>query len=156
MPTDNAELANSAGYVTKDVSDLTNYTKTADQPDLTLSTLVYDTQYTLRGIELDGVQYNVLTNVEANPGSTTQDLTSIKIGGVNYSINGTELATKQDKLTAGTNITIEGNVISAAGGGAPVDGKTIITNADGTISTALGGYIEKVEVPEDVRETTGT
>ena len=33
----------------------------------------------------------------------------------------------------------------------PVDEKTIITNADGTISTALGGYVEKVEVPEDVR-----
>ena len=88
VPTDNAELTNGAEYVTKDVSDLTNYTKTADQPDLTLSTLAYDTQYTLRGIELDGVQYNVLTNVEANPGSTTQNLTSIKIGGVNYSING--------------------------------------------------------------------
>ncbi len=87
VPTDNAELTNGAEYVTKDVSDLTNYTKTADQPELTLSTLAYDTQYNLRGIELDGVQYNVLTNVEANPGSTTQNLTSIKIGGVNYSIN---------------------------------------------------------------------
>ena len=162
MPTDNAELANGAGYITKDVSDLTNYTKTADQPDLTLSTLAYDTQYNLRGIELDGVQYNVLTNVEANPGSTTQNLTSIKIGGVNYSINGsnsindikvngqsvvnnkvanlytqsaydystnkiatmadisTELASKQDKLTAGTGITInENNVISSSGGSAP-------------------------------------
>ena len=88
VPTNNTELINGAEYVTKDTSDLTNYTKTSDQPDLTLSTLVYDTQYNLRGIELDGVQYNVLTNVEANPGSTTQDLTSIKIGGVNYSING--------------------------------------------------------------------
>lgn len=88
VPTDTSELINGAGYITKDVSDLTNYTKTADQPDLTLSTLAYDTQNNLRGIELDGVQYNVLTNVEANPGSTTQNLTSIKIGGVNYSING--------------------------------------------------------------------
>ena len=116
VPTDNAELANGAGYITKDVSDLTNYTKAADQPELTLSTLAYDTQYNLRGIELDGVQYNVLTNVEANPVNTTQDLTSIKIGGVNYSINGTELAAKQDKLTAGTGITInENNVISSSG-----------------------------------------
>lgn len=47
--------------------------------------MAYDTQYNLRGIELDGVKYNVLTNVEANPGSTTQNLTSIKIGGVSYS-----------------------------------------------------------------------
>ena len=108
------------------------------------------------------VPYNVLTNVEANPGSTTQNLNSIKIGGVNYSINGSnaindikvngtsivnnkvanlytqsaynystnkiatmadisaELATKQDKLTAGTGITIdENNVISSSGGSAP-------------------------------------
>ena len=32
-------------------------------------------------------------------------------------VTSTELATKQDKLVAGTNITIEGNVISATGGG---------------------------------------
>ena len=88
VPTNNTELTNGAGYITNEVNDLTYYTKTADQPELTLSTLAYDTQYNLRGIELDGVQYNVLTNVEANPGSTTQNLTSIKIGGVNYSING--------------------------------------------------------------------
>ena len=88
VPIDNAELTNGAEYITKDVSNLTNYTKTADQPELTLSTLAYNTQNNLRGIELDGVQYNVLTNVEANPGNTTQNLTSIKIGGVNYSING--------------------------------------------------------------------
>ena len=88
MPIDNSELINGAGYITNEVNDLFYYTKTADQPELTLSTLAYDTQNNLRGIELDGVQYNVLTNVEANPGSTTQNLTSIKIGGVNYSING--------------------------------------------------------------------
>ena len=214
VPTDNAELANGAGYVTKDVSDLTNYTKTADQPNLTLSTLAYDTQYNLRGIELDGVQYNVLTNVEANPGRTTQNLTSIKIGGVNYSINGstaindikvngqsvvnnkvanlytqsaynystnkiatmadisTELATKQDKLdsysdsasVADDKLTINYKVKQEDGtysnvpvefqGGAQVDEKTIITNADGTISTALGGYVEKVNVPEKKFEAT--
>ena len=88
VPIDNSELINGAGYITNEVNDLFYYTKTADQPELTLSTLAYDTQNNLRGIELDGVQYNVLTNVEANPGSTTQNLTSIKIGGVNYSING--------------------------------------------------------------------
>ena len=88
VPTNNTELTNGAGYITKEVNDLTYYTTTVDQPELTLSTLAYDTQNNLRGIELDGVKYNVLTNVEANPGSTTQNLTSIKIGGVNYSING--------------------------------------------------------------------
>ena len=85
-----------------------------------------------------------------------------------------ELATKQDKLdsysdsasVADDKLTINYKVKQEDGtysnvpvefqGGSPVDEKTIITNADGTISTALGGYVEKVEVPEDVRETTGT
>ena len=77
-----------------------------------------------------------------------------------------QLATKQDKLdsysdsasVADDKLTINYKVKQEDGtysnvpvefqGGAPVDGKTIITNADGTISTALGGYIENVERPE--------
>ena len=55
-----------------------------------------------------------------------------------------ELANKQDKLTAGTNITIDSNnVISASGGGgssgANADEATIITNAEGKLETAIGG-----------------
>ena len=77
-----------------------------------------------------------------------------------------QLATKQDKLdsysdsasVANDKLTINYKVKQEDGtysnvpvefqGGAPVDGKTIITNVDGTISTALGGYIEEVETPE--------
>ena len=77
-----------------------------------------------------------------------------------------ELANKQDKLdsysdsasVANDKLTINYKVKQEDGtysnvpvefqGGAPVDEKTIITNADGTISTALGGYIENVERPE--------
>lgn len=53
-----------------------------------------------------------------------------------------ELANKQDKLTAGDNITIDSNnVISATGGsgGANADEATIITNAEGKLETAIGG-----------------
>ena len=70
--------------------------------------------------------------------------TITNVSGVNDGTNWTSLTIGSDTYGLG------------GGGGAPVDGKTIITNADGTISTALGGYVEKVEVPEDVRETTGT
>ena len=83
-----------------------------------------------------------------------------------------QLATKQDKLSsysdsasvADDKLTINYKVKQEDGtysnvpvefkGGAPVDAKTIITNADGTISTALGGYIEKVNVPEKKFEAT--
>ena len=51
-----------------------------------------------------------------------------------------DLSGYQEKLTAGENITIEGNVISASGGGSiAVDGTTIIQNEDGTISASIGG-----------------
>ena len=61
-----------------------------------------------------------------------------------------DLSGYQEKLTAGENITIEGNVISASGGGSgsiAVDGTTIIQNEDGTISASIGGgkYITKEE-----------
>ena len=135
VPTDNTELANGAEYITKDVSNLTNYTKTADQPELTLSTLAYNTQNNLRGIELDGVQYNVLTNVEANPGSTTQNLTSIKIGGVNYSING-----------------------STAINDIEVNGKSIVNNKIANLYTksAYNASTNKIATMADIPEPTVT
>ena len=87
-------------------------------------------------------------------------------------VTSTELAAKQDKLdsysdsasVANDKLTINYKVKQEDGtysnvpvefqGGSPVDEKTIITNADGTISTALGGYIEKVNVPEKKFEAT--
>ena len=57
-----------------------------------------------------------------------------------------------DKLTINYKVKQEdgtySNVPVEFQGGAPVDEKTIITNVDGTISTALGGYIEEVLRPE--------
>ena len=47
------------------------------------------------------------------------------------------LAQKQDKLTAGTGITIQGNTISATGGGAPVEGASVSFHQFGTQGTGL-------------------
>ena len=72
--------------------------------------------------------------VESNHNATT----SIKsdIVDINKDIEGinTALEAKQDKLTAGTNITIEGNVISAAGG----SGSTISVAVGQTTTGAAG------------------
>ena len=58
-----------------------------------------------------------------------------------------------DKLTINYKVKQEdgtySNVPVEFQGGSPVDEKTIITNADGTISTALGGYSEEVQIPEE-------
>lgn len=52
---------------------------------------------------------------------------------------------KQDTLTAGANIQIRNNIISATGGGGGIteDGKTIIINEAGYAETAVGGYIDE-------------
>ena len=62
---------------------------------------------------------------------------------MNNAISNHHDSTKQDTLTAGSNIKIETNVISAtgggSGGGANADEATIITNAEGKLETAIGG-----------------
>ena len=82
------------------------------------------------GSEEPSADYNIW--VDPN-GTSTDELATKK-----------DLENKQDKLTAGTNITIDSNnVISATGGGssggANADEATIITNAEGKLETAVGG-----------------
>ena len=82
------------------------------------------------GSEEPGADYNIW--IDPN-GTSTDELATKK-----------DLENKQDKLTAGANITIDSNnVISATGGGssggANADEATIITNAEGKLETAIGG-----------------
>ena len=76
------------------------------------------------------------TNISVE--SNSNDLTNIKsdIVDINKDIEGinTALEAKQDKLTAGTNITIEGNVISATGG----SGSTVSVAVGKTTTGAAG------------------
>ena len=82
------------------------------------------------GSEEPSADYNIW--IDPN-GTSTDELATKK-----------DLESKQDKLTAGTNITIDSNnIISASGGGssggANADEATIITNAEGKLETAIGG-----------------
>ena len=117
---------------------------------------------------------DVISDLAAIRSGAEAGATAVQPAALSEYAKTSELATKQDKLdsysdsasVANDKLTINYKVKQEDGtysnvpvefqGGSPVDEKTIITNADGTISTALGGYVEKVEVPEDVRETTGT
>lgn len=60
-----------------------------------------------------------------------------------------ELATKQDKLVAGTNITIEGNVISATGGsgGGSVDWSDILNKPTFATVATSGSYNDLIDKP---------
>lgn len=62
---------------------------------------------------------------------------------LNGNVSGTAWETKQDKLTAGTNITIVDNVISASGGGG---GSTVVPNPQGT---AIGD-LNKIGIDGDI------
>ena len=108
---------------------------------------------------------HIPTGIKGDPGEVPADVAT-------KTYVSEQLATKQDKLAsysdsasvADDKLTINYKVKQEDGtysnvpvefqGGAPVDEKTIITNEDGTISTALGGYIEKVNVPEKKFEAT--
>ena len=62
-------------------------------------------------------------------------------------VTSTELATKQDKLVAGTNITIEGNVISASGGGGSVDWSDILNKPTFATVATSGSYNDLSDKP---------
>ena len=64
-------------------------------------------------------------------------------------VTSTELATKQDKLVAGTNITIEGNVISATGGsgGVSVDWSDILNKPTFATVATSGSYNDLSDKP---------
>lgn len=85
--------------------------------------------------------------------STTEEM--------NNAISNHHDSTKQDTLTAGSNIKIENNVISATGGGGGgslnIDNETIVQNEDGTISTVIGGkYVDGLVDGPTIVEITGT
>lgn len=64
-------------------------------------------------------------------------------------VTSTELAAKQDKLVAGTNITIEGNVISATGGsgGGSVDWSDILNKPTFATVATSGSYNDLSDKP---------
>ena len=97
VPTSNTAFTNDAGYITG--VDLSNY---ATKDNLTAAT---DDMATKTWV---GQQGYLTEHQSLTAYSTTQEVNTM----INQSVSG-----KQDTLTAGTNITIIDNVISATGGG---------------------------------------
>ena len=117
VPTSNTAFTNDAGYITG--VDLSNY---ATKDNLTAAT---DDMATKTWVNNQGylTEHQSLTAY-----STTQEVNTM----INQSVSG-----KQDTLSAGTNITIVDNVISAQGGGATYTAGTGIDISGDIISTTL-------------------
>jgi hypothetical protein len=117
VPTSNTAFTNDAGYITG--VDLSNY---ATKDNLTAAT---DDMATQTWVNNQGylTEHQSLTAY-----STTQEVNTM----INQSVSG-----KQDTLSAGTNITIVDNVISAQGGGATYTAGTGIDISRDIISTTL-------------------
>ena len=117
VPTSNTAFTNDAGYITG--VDLSNYaTKdnlTAATDDMATKTWVNNQVYL--------TEHQSLTAY-----STTQEVNTM----INQSVSG-----KQDTLSAGTNITIVDNVISAQGGGATYTAGTGIDITNNVISSVI-------------------
>ena len=117
VPTSNTAFTNDAGYITG--VDLSNY---ATKDNLTAAT---DDMATKTWVNNQGylTEHQSLTAY-----STTQEVNTM----INQSVSG-----KQDTLSAGTNITIVDNVISAEGGGATYTAGDGIDITSDVISTTL-------------------
>lgn len=130
-----AELANKQDKLTPgdNITIENNVISASAPPTATTSTLGL--------VKPDGTS---ITIADGTISSTQPTKTSELTNDSGFITNEYHDATKQDKLTAGTNITIDSNnVISATGGGgsggANADEATIITNAEGKLETAIGG-----------------
>lgn len=117
VPTSNTAFTNDAGYITG--VDLSNY---ATKDNLTAAT---DDMATKTWANNQGylTEHQSLTAY-----STTQEVNTM----INQSVSG-----KQDTLSAGTNITIVDNVISAQGGGATYTAGTGIDITNNVISAVI-------------------
>lgn len=117
VPTSNTAFTNDAGYITG--VDLSNY---ATKDNLTAAT---DDMATKTWVNNQGylTEHQSLTAY-----STTQEVNTM----INQSVSG-----KQDTLSAGTNITIVDNVISAQGGGKAIKGGRGITVTTGTTADTV-------------------
>lgn len=117
VPTSNTAFTNDAGYITG--VDLSNY---ATKDNLTAAT---DDMATKTWVNNQGylTEHQSLTAY-----STTQEVNTM----INQSVSG-----KQDTLSAGTNITIVDNVISAQGGGATYTAGVGIDITNNVISAVI-------------------
>ena len=106
IPTKVSQLENDKGYLTEH-QDLTGYAKKTDIPDVSGFITEIPAEY-VTDDELNAKGYLTEHQSLANY-STTEEM--------NNAISNHHDSTKQDTLTAGSNITIENNVISATGGG---------------------------------------
>ena len=117
VPTSNTAFTNDAGYITG--VDLSNY---ATKDNLTAAT---DDMATKTWV---GQQGYLTEHQSLTAYSTTQEVNTM----INQSVSG-----KQDTLSAGTNITIVDNVISAQGGGATYTAGTGIDITNNVISSVI-------------------
>lgn len=108
-------------------------------PDITISLAENQQGYTTSGLSKDGLVFA--------GGGTITGITSSSGNSTTLAASQSAVSAKQDQLTAGTNITIQNNVISATGGGSNVtvtpiqnEGKQVATiSVDGTSSTLYSG-----------------
>jgi hypothetical protein len=132
VPTSNTAFTNDAGYITG--VDLSNY---ATKDNLTAAT---DDMATKTWVNNQGylTEHQSLTAY-----STTQEVNTM----INQSVSG-----KQDTLSAGTNITIVDNVISAQGGGATYTAGVGIDITNNVISSVIKFWCGTMSEYEQISE----
>lgn len=140
-----SEIPSTAGLATEQYVNEAVSNVSVDLTGYATETYVNEAVAGIEIPEVDLSGYALKSEIPSTAGLATETYVNQAIAGIEIPV--VDLSGYQEKLTAGDNITIEGNVISATGGGSgggsvAVDGTTIIQNDDGTISTTFGkGYM---------------
>ena len=134
VPTNTNQLTNGAGFITKDVNDLTNYTKTSDLPWIATSTaaghikLWSDTKQTVAANAVSSewsrtyaVQLNSSDQAVVNvPWTDTiqaidDRLNTTSLNPVQNAVITNAINAKQDTLSSGTGISLANNTVTNTG-----------------------------------------
>ena len=139
-----SEIPSTAGLATEQYVNEAVSNVSVDLTGYATETYVNEAVAGIEIPEVDLSGYALKSEIPSTAGLATETFVNEAVAAIE--IPEVDLSGYQEKLTAGDNITIEGNVISATGGSGggsvAVDGTTIIQNDDGTISTAFGkGYM---------------
>ena len=140
-----SEIPSTAGLATEQYVNEAVSNVSVDLTGYATETYVNEAVAGIEIPEVDLSGYALKSEIPSTAGLATETYVNDAVAAIEIPV--VDLSGYQEKLTAGDNITIEGNVISATGGGSgggsvAVDGTTIIQNDDGTISTTFGkGYM---------------
>ena len=144
-----SEIPSTAGLATEQYVNEAVSNVSVDLTGYATETYVNEAVAGIEIPEVDLSGYALKSEIPSTAGLATETYVNDAVAAIEIPV--VDLSGYQEKLTAGDNITIEGNVISATGGGSgggsvAVDGITIGINSNGELYYILKDYFNKYDL----------